>query len=261
MKRRVQSGFTLVELLVVITIIGMLMALLMPAVQAAREAARKTTCQNNVRQLATGALAYESTWQRFPGFVNTVGLADKSNGPNAHWLVPLFPHMSRNDLWKRWSDIERPEKPYRHLEWLVCPSSAPVAATPDTAHCAYVANGQVFAEVDAGLSMDYINSHDGATTTLLISERARPRSRWNFTRAQDKPRICFDGHYRLQLSLKGDNQLNSEHGGAFVVSFCEGHVRLIRDDISDVVYRMLVCPTDDQNPAKDAPILDEAAYQ
>ncbi len=45
------SGFTLVELLVVISIIGVLIGLLLPAVQAARESARKTQCKSNLRQV------------------------------------------------------------------------------------------------------------------------------------------------------------------------------------------------------------------
>lgn len=46
-----KQGFTLVELLVVISIIGMLMSLLLPAVQSARESGRRATCMNNQRNL------------------------------------------------------------------------------------------------------------------------------------------------------------------------------------------------------------------
>jgi prepilin-type N-terminal cleavage/methylation domain-containing protein/prepilin-type processing-associated H-X9-DG protein len=59
-------AFTLVELLVVIAIIGVLVALLLPAVQAAREAARRSSCLNNLKNLALACANYESSQKAMP---------------------------------------------------------------------------------------------------------------------------------------------------------------------------------------------------
>jgi prepilin-type N-terminal cleavage/methylation domain-containing protein len=66
MRKQLAKAFTLVELLVVIAIIGVLVALLLPAVQAAREAARRTTCINNIKQMALAAANYEAAKGYFP---------------------------------------------------------------------------------------------------------------------------------------------------------------------------------------------------
>ena len=63
-------GFTLVELLVVIAIIGILMGLLLPAVQNAREAGRRTTCFNNLYQMAFAATRHSDTNGFIPGWRN-----------------------------------------------------------------------------------------------------------------------------------------------------------------------------------------------
>jgi prepilin-type N-terminal cleavage/methylation domain-containing protein/prepilin-type processing-associated H-X9-DG protein len=64
--RRADRGFTLVELLVVIAIIGILMGMLLPAVSVVREGAKRTKCGNNLKNLITAMVNYESQKGVFP---------------------------------------------------------------------------------------------------------------------------------------------------------------------------------------------------
>jgi len=103
-------GFTLVELLVVITIIGILIALLLPAVQAAREAARKVQCANNFKQVGLALHHYHASIECFPpGEIEWANDAGKC-GPHptnpswyfgVGWGTLLLPHLEQQAVYDR----------------------------------------------------------------------------------------------------------------------------------------------------------------
>lgn len=147
------GGFTLVELLVVISIIGVLVALLLPAVQAAREAARRMQCQNNLKQFGLADQGYHDVKKHFtearPGpdgtgarlFRDHLRTALTRQGYSA--FVSLLPFLEQNNLYERfdlrtspglwpssfmpdssgWTTTQRQEAMAVRPTVMVCPSS------------------------------------------------------------------------------------------------------------------------------------------
>lgn len=103
------SGFTLVELLVVIGIIGVLVAISLPVVQSVRESARNVSCKNNLHQLAIGTLSYEAANQRFPPGQLAPAIGEERDF-QAHSLVGhlafIFPYVEQGNFMDSLNSID-----------------------------------------------------------------------------------------------------------------------------------------------------------
>ena len=127
-------GFTLVELLVVITIIGILIALLLPAVQAAREAARRMQCANNLKQIGLALHSYHDAFKSFPAGAS-ITIPRQCNGGDCRGnpvYVAIMPYIDLGNLehtydyndnwgWAGWWNAH-PELANMALPVYVCPS-------------------------------------------------------------------------------------------------------------------------------------------
>ena len=95
---RCACGYTLVELLVVIAVIGILIGLLLPAVQAAREASRRSWCASNLHQLGVAIQCYHGQHGSFP-----LGspLLPKPNEwrSGIGWRVLILPHLEESSVY------------------------------------------------------------------------------------------------------------------------------------------------------------------
>lgn len=207
MADRNRSGFTLVELLVVVVIIAMLVGLLLPAIIGARARARQTQCSSNQHDLFVAVQQYETAKKHLPGYRNSFGPHNSANR-NAvplSWTVVILPYLGHEDLWREYGrrDPDPANPPPRvELPELLCPSShreqggqsyvancgridpalqSPLNPNdpPETAATAVFLDRYFFRRPDV-MSERF---PDGTQQTLMLSENLQSRDWWDATEA------------------------------------------------------------------------------
>lgn len=182
-------GFTLVEILMVLTIIVVLIAILLPAVQQAREAARRTQCKNNLMQLGISLFNYQHSFNCLPpGSVNPTGpVVTEPSGYHMGWLVQMLPMMEQTSLYQqvdfRYGVYAASNSMLSGVQipGLRCPSDQTPAngrlVATNYAGCTGGLNQPI--DVDNG-GLLFLNSsisekeiRDGSSHTILVGERLR----------------------------------------------------------------------------------------
>jgi prepilin-type N-terminal cleavage/methylation domain-containing protein/prepilin-type processing-associated H-X9-DG protein len=101
---RRRRGLTIVELLVTIAIIAILVGMLSPALQMARESARRTSCANNLRQIALAMATYDDAQKQLPGWRNALDAYTKVQSQTdvkkacVSWTVAILPHIENKPI-------------------------------------------------------------------------------------------------------------------------------------------------------------------
>jgi prepilin-type N-terminal cleavage/methylation domain-containing protein/prepilin-type processing-associated H-X9-DG protein len=127
MKQRQHTGFTLVELLVVISIIAILVGLLLPAIGMVRESARRSTCNNNIGQLAKATFNFETRKQRYPGYREQFARVPGTSVPagankQGTWMTAIMSDLDQRPTYKLWNNPQLPfPTPLPGRRWNVLP--------------------------------------------------------------------------------------------------------------------------------------------
>ncbi len=228
---RLRNGLSLIELLVVITIIGVLAALLIPAVQSARESARHSWCTNNLKQIGLALHQYEAACGVLP---------QSSNGNMYSPHAMILPYLGQQSLYAAinfdvWASMAGGKNPNdtvsgTSVATFLCPSDRkPLPGNTWTNYAGNFGYGyQVFGRANgtiANVSVALADVEDGTSQTALFSEEllgfalkapvSKPRLRVVFNTPELRSREEFDAFNSTcrQAELGSMRTTRSTHKG------------------------------------------------
>lgn len=205
------NGFTLVEILVVLTIIGILVALLFPVMARVREKSRAATCVSNLKQIFVASQLYMQD--------NNEDLP-----PNAHAIINFADPSAAN--WK--SNIIGSMSPYiKSKQILFCPSvqeSTSIYAPTNLSDTSYVGNsvvmGRKLSVVPNASEIVFMHEFPYRTNTFYCNPF------WD----EEKSQFYINDGYSNAVPDEAFNFPKAVHSDGENVLFCDGHVKWRKSD-------------------------------
>jgi len=249
--RRSAGGFSLVELLVVIAVIGTLVGLLLPAVQGAREAARRISCANHLRQIGIALHSHHGAKGTFPpgGIEPRTWL--NPEGRSLAWSAFLLPYLEEKvlhdsiDFKLAYDAPENAEAAAQVISTYLCPSVYRASKLVEgRGVCDY---GGIYGEriqydgrpplpklqndppkgmmlYDRRIRIREIS--DGTSHTLAVSEDSQWKDgQWI------NARNVFDQAFAINVAPEFENDIRSEHPGGANGLFADGSVRFLEEEM------------------------------
>lgn len=237
--KQVQRGFTLVELLVVISIIALLLSILMPSLNKARESAKRIVCKNNIRQVGLAHIVYAQDYRgmfyiaRNP-YANPSGPATQFYGNTFHnypnyWPNPNFINFGKNAAGEPLEPLTTGK--YTSKDMFYCPNYFQVFNKNGSKKAAWLASEmgiiqfvnafyQNYGKNMTRMRFEYMDKglRTGAWKMVPMANVANSKS--SQAMAQD---VCMQENQYL-----GTNTFKAVHKDGVNVSFTDGHTDFIR---------------------------------
>lgn len=219
-----RNGFTILELIVVIAVIGILIALLLPAVRTAGPAARRTVCMNNLKQIGLALHNYHDTYGGFP----PAYITDADGKPLHSWRVLILPFLDqaplydRIDLTKPWNDPANAEVSQILPQIYACPSLKTYGEDhQNTVYQAVIAPGSYLVPTESRVLEE---NADNSKTLLVVEVAEEFATHWM------SPQLVAEANI---LRFDEETEYQHEHGthGLMV----DGSVQFLSEQMDDHV--------------------------
>ena len=252
-KNPTQAGFTVVELLVSLAVIGIVMALLLPAISSARESVRRASCMSNLRQIGIAINEYHDAYRTLPtGCIEWRGFNTPRTNRQYAWSALILPFLDERPLHSKinfhraFDAPENAQVAATRVKIFECPS-VPRKKTKRGPSDYGGLYGELIndREQDDGLFLydtvlRLIDVTDGTTHTLAVAEDVDgPDSEWI------NGRNVFIQAYGIndKNAWIGDNEIRSKHRSGAMVVFVDSRTQFMSEAVRPLIVGQLITRT------------------